>query len=101
MTQDELIADIEATAAALRAAGSRVEYNTIMPYLQIIISRNDPIMQNTETGLMRVGYNKETLDYYFQDEEAAKYLDEFEDEHNIMYFVSVEDGMLWQATGWA
>ena len=79
MTQDELIRQIEETAAYCRNEGQYVKINHSMPWVDVY------------HGL---GSWLEPIQYFFQGEEASNLLDECPD------YVNEEDYILWTSQGW-
>ncbi len=79
MTRDELIEQIESTAAHCRELGQCVTINQSVPWVDVY------------HGL---GSHDEPIHYFFQGEEASDLLADCSD------YVSEEDYILWISQGW-
>jgi hypothetical protein len=79
MTRQQLIKEIERTAALCSTAGMNVHINESMPWV------------NVHLGYDRWG---DAINYFFQGEEASELLAE------CPPYVSEEDYILWIAQGW-
>lgn len=79
MTQDELIKQIEETAAYCREEGQYVKINHGLPWADVFLGKNE---------------HGDDHSYFFQGEEASNLIDGVPD------YVNEEDYILWSAQGW-
>ncbi len=79
MTQDELIEQIESTAAHCRSMGESVTINRSLPWIEVHRGIDEGWFPDV---------------YFFQGEEASNLLNECPD------YVSEEDYILWISQGW-